>query len=200
MYIAPGMGRQSLRDKMLMSTDTSCHFGHLWLVSSIKQLSYIFPEEMYIFPYKSIRKQIWPCCKKGQGQPRAIIWTKCIGPKSSIRHTESQGHWPFGSKEEGFQKFYHIWAWRPSWSCNLDPLNKLSLPWHMEATYQISQRFLRRCLKSVDDGRTDDGACLYYKLTHAPKGSGELKYAYKMSHVRGQLCYVGQMGQLCYVV
>ena len=26
-----------------------------------------------------------------------------------------------------------------------------------------------------DDGRTDDGACHYYKLTYEPKGSGELK-------------------------
>ena len=27
----------------------------------------------------------------------------------------------------------------------------------------------------MDNGRTDDGACLYYKLTNEPKGSGELK-------------------------
>ena len=52
----------------------------------------------------------------------------------------------------------------------------------MEAPYEIwlwlAKRFLRRrCLKSVDDGRrrTDNGACLYYKLTYEPKGSGELK-------------------------
>ena len=25
-----------------------------------------------------------------------------------------------------------------------------------------------------DDGRTDNGACIYYKLTYEPKGSGEL--------------------------
>ena len=29
-------------------------------------------------------------------------------------------------------------------------------------------------LKMVDDGRTDDGPWLYYKLTNEPKGSGEL--------------------------
>ena len=33
----------------------------------------------------------------------------------------------------------------------------------------------RRSLKMVDDGRTDDGPLLYYKLTNEPKGSGELK-------------------------
>ena len=30
-------------------------------------------------------------------------------------------------------------------------------------------------LKSVDNGQTDGRACLYYKLTYAPKGAGELK-------------------------
>ena len=56
----------------------------------------------------------------------------------------------------------------------------------MEAPYEIwlwlAKRFLRRrCLKSVDNGRRrwrrrmDNGACLYYKLTYEPKGSGELK-------------------------
>ena len=29
-------------------------------------------------------------------------------------------------------------------------------------------------MKSVDNGQTDDRACLYNKLTHVPKGSGEL--------------------------
>ena len=30
--------------------------------------------------------------------------------------------------------------------------------------------------RTTDDGqRMDDGACLYYKLTNEPKGSGELK-------------------------
>ena len=53
----------------------------------------------------------------------------------------------------------------------------------MEALYEIwlwlAKRFLRRrCLNSVDDGRRqrrpDNGACLYFKLTYEPKGSGEL--------------------------
>ena len=33
-----------------------------------------------IFPYKSIRKQIWPCCKEGQGQLRIIIWINFAAP------------------------------------------------------------------------------------------------------------------------
>ena len=27
-----------------------------------------------------------------------------------------------------FDWFYHIWAWRPSWSCDPDAANKLSFP------------------------------------------------------------------------
>ena len=27
-----------------------------------------------------------------------------------------------------FEGFYHIWAWRPSWSCDLDHDNKFSFP------------------------------------------------------------------------
>ena len=53
----------------------------------------IFPEGMYVFPYKSIRKQIWPCCKKGQSQPKVIIWTNFVGTKSPVLHTKPQGHW-----------------------------------------------------------------------------------------------------------
>ena len=44
--------------------------------------------------------------------------------------------------------FYHIWAWRPSWSCDLDPICKLSFPHPMEAPHEIwlqsAQWFQRR--------------------------------------------------------
>ena len=35
-------------------------------------------------PYKSIRDQIWTCCKIGQGQSRVIIWTNYDGPKAPM--------------------------------------------------------------------------------------------------------------------
>ena len=42
-------------------------------------------------------------------------------------HAKFQDHRISGSGEEGFS---HIWAWRPSWSCDMDHLYKLlvSLP------------------------------------------------------------------------
>ena len=37
-------------------------------------------------------------------------------------HAKIQDHRPLGSGEEDFKGFYHIWAWQPSWSCDLDYL------------------------------------------------------------------------------
>ena len=56
-------------------------------------------------PYKSIRYQIWPCRKIGQGLPRAIIWTNYDGPKAPVLHTKPQGHWPFGSGDDVWMLF-----------------------------------------------------------------------------------------------
>ena len=43
----------------------------------------------------------------------------------------------------------------------------------MEALHEICPVVLEKIFEN--GGRTDDGACLYYKLTNEPKGSGELK-------------------------
>ena len=43
-----------------------------------------------------------------------------------------------GSGKEVFLKgFYHIWAWRPSWSCDPDAVNKLSFFLPKEAPHKI---------------------------------------------------------------
>ena len=36
-----------------------------------------------------------------------------------------------------FKGFYHIWAWRPSCSCDPDAANKLSFPLPKEAPHKI---------------------------------------------------------------
>ena len=38
-------------------------------------------------PYKSIRGQIWPCRKIGQGQPRFIIWPNLVVLEYTMLHT-----------------------------------------------------------------------------------------------------------------
>ena len=57
------------------------------------------------FPYKSIRDQIWPCRKIGQGQPRVITWANLVVLKHPMMHIKFQGHRPFGSREEDFLRF-----------------------------------------------------------------------------------------------
>ena len=45
---------------------------------------------------------------------------------------------PTGSGEEDFLKgFYHIWVWRPSWSCDPGAANKLSFPLPKQAPDKI---------------------------------------------------------------
>ena len=41
-----------------------------------------------------------------------------------------------GSREEGFffKNFYHIWSWRPSWSCDLKNISQMQ--WGYQ-TFQI---------------------------------------------------------------
>ena len=53
-------------------------------------------------------------------------------------HTKFRENRPSGSGEEDFLKgFYHIWAWRPSWSCDPDAANKLSFPLPKEDQQKI---------------------------------------------------------------
>ena len=39
--------------------------------------------------------------------------------------------------EKIFKGFYHIWAWQPSWSCDLDNLYKLLFPLPKETPHNI---------------------------------------------------------------
>ena len=63
-------------------------------------------------PYKCIRNQILPCHYAGQGQPRIrfIICANLVGPTSLMVRTKSQGHWPFGSREEDIYRVFTIYG------------------------------------------------------------------------------------------
>ena len=56
------------------------------------------------------------------------MYTNYDGQESPMLHTKFRGNRPASSGEEDFLNFYHIWAWAPSWSCDLDHLYKLSFP------------------------------------------------------------------------
>ena len=52
-------------------------------------------------------------------------------------HAKIQDHGTSGSGEEDFKGFYHKWAWRPSLSCDLDRLYKLSFSLPKKAPREI---------------------------------------------------------------
>ena len=72
MYIAPGQGQTAPR-------------GQIFYVNR-NFLSLTF------FPYKSIRDQIWPCHKTGQGQPRVII-EQTQAPDAAYQVSRSSAFW-----------------------------------------------------------------------------------------------------------
>ena len=51
-------------------------------------------------------------------------------------YAKFQDLWTISSVVEYFEDFYHIWAWRPSWSCDLNHLHKLSFLLSMEAPHK----------------------------------------------------------------
>ena len=101
-YIPRAVDIQPPGDKVLMSTETSCHFGHLLLVSNHRRQNFWKIHCFTFFPYKSIRDQIWPCLKIGQGQPRVIIYTNFVELESPMLHAKFQDHRTSGSGEEDF--------------------------------------------------------------------------------------------------
>ena len=52
-------------------------------------------------------------------------------------HVKFQDHRTSGFEEEDFLRFYHIWAWRPSWLCDLDHLYEVSFPLPKKAPHKI---------------------------------------------------------------
>ena len=52
-------------------------------------------------------------------------------------HAKFQDHRTPGSGEEDFLGVYHIWAWWPSWSYDLDHLHKHLFPLPKEVPHKI---------------------------------------------------------------
>ena len=65
--------------------------------------------------------------------------------------------------------FYHIWAWRPSWSCDPDAVNKLLFPLPNEAPHKnsaligqaVSEEKMFEIVNDDDGRRTDAGPPVY---------------------------------------
>ena len=66
-----------------------------------------------------------------------IIYLNYDKLESPMLHTKLLEIGPPVPEKKIFKGFYHIWAWRPSWSCDLDHLYKLSFPLPNEAPHKI---------------------------------------------------------------
>ena len=60
----------------------------------------------------------------GKGQPRVITYINFVELESPMLHAKFQDHKTSGYGEEDFKGFHHLWAWWPSWSCDLFHLYK----------------------------------------------------------------------------
>ena len=122
---------------------------YIWFREGILNPKFVIMH-FHFFPYKCLCNQIWPWPKMpSQGHNLCNLWwahvpdaTYQVSCKSAQRFR----------RRRFLKGFYHIRAWRPSWSCDLDPICKLSFPHPMEAPHEIwlqsAQWFQRRrCLK-----------------------------------------------------
>ena len=99
-------------------------------------------------PYKCIGKQTWPCRKKVKRQCTTIILATLVDLLFPMICAKIQPQGILGSGEEDFERFYHIWAWRPSWSMDRNHFSKLWFSQPKEAPHKIwatlAQRLQRR--------------------------------------------------------
>ena len=111
----------------------------------------------------------------GQGQPRVIIWTTLVVLPYTMLHTKFQGHRSIGSGEEDFLRFLPYMGMAAMLVMWPRLFEQLSFPkgpggciWNLVAIGPVVSE--EKSFEIVDgrrttyDGRTDDGACLYYKL------------------------------------
>ena len=71
----------------------------------------------------------------GQGQLRVIIYINFVELEYILLHEKFHGHRTISSVGEDFEGFYHKWTCRPSWSCDLYHLYKLSFQLPKEAPH-----------------------------------------------------------------
>ena len=74
-------------------------------------------------------------------------------------HTKFRENRPAGSGDKIFEGFYHIWAWRPSWSCFIPPnSSRLYINLALIGRVVLEKKMFE--IVNDDDGRwatTDDG-------------------------------------------
>ena len=185
MYIAPGWGHMS----PLGSNFFQNHWYSVLLPISSKTFTLndilkVLPIHMHWRPMLTLPENR---SRSSQGHD---LYTHCsawaINASCQVLLKSIHRFW----RRRFLKGFYQIWAWRPSWSCDLDFLYTHWFPLPIDASYKIwlwlAKRFQRRrSLKLWTDGRTDGGTTDHGHPISSPcepNGSGELKrekYQYK---------------------
>ena len=130
----------NLRDHWQKSVNKlSCThlFDNMYQLSPHRNHQFLGSLQFNQVPIYKQNDQIWPCYRMCQGEPRVFIWTKLVVLEYQMLHIKFQVNQPFGSEEVIFKVFYHIWAWQPSWSCDLNHVNSLPFTHSMEAPHEI---------------------------------------------------------------
>ena len=70
------------------------------------------------YKFKNKFRQI--CCKIGQCQLRVSIYSNYVELEFIMFHAKFHDHRTISSVGNFFEGFYHLWAWVPPWSCDLD--------------------------------------------------------------------------------
>ena len=117
-------------------------------------------------------------CHFDPAKPLLCSKTEVLSGEGYMLHTKPQGHWPFGSGEEDLWRVFTIYGR----CCHLGhvtqtPLTNFRPPTsqrlHMKFGFDWPSGFGEGLWKWwTDNGRTDDGPWLYYKLTNEPKRLG----------------------------
>ena len=96
-YIAPGAGADNpLGPKYFHEYKSSVHL-------LIPSKFFLTLNDIFLFfPLKCMVGLSWPCCKKGQGHPRVIIYTNFVELHCLMLHAKFQNHRPSCSGEEDF--------------------------------------------------------------------------------------------------
>ena len=191
MHIAPGQWPYSpqgtkfwCQQKLLVTSIICCYF------QIIDDNSFWNIHCFSFFIYKSIRDQIWPCHKIGQGQPRVIVWTNLVVLEHPMLHKKFQGHQPLGFGEEYFLRFLlyigmaaSLVKWPGPFEQTFVSLSQEISIWNLASIDPVVSE--EKMFENVDIQHTykqnlrTTEAYLYYMLTNEPKGSVELKTARK---------------------
>ena len=139
---------------------------------------------------KAYRSKFDLTMKKVKVNPRSSFEQILLGPSPQCCIPSPKVIGPLVPEKKGFHHGGHLGH------VTQTPPNKLSFPRPMEAPYEIwlwlvliGPVVLEK--KMFENGgrrwrRTDDRACLYYKLTYEPKGLGELKAISRCIYVENE--------------